>query len=266
MYVIKASGKKEEFNSDKIFRTLEKAGASKELAMEIVSKVQKKVHDGTTTKEILNSALRLLRNRNPVVCERYDLKRAIMSLGPTGFPFEKFFSRILENYGYKTEVGQIVKGRITRHEIDIIAEKNSKRYMVELKYHNSLGIYTRLKTVLYVYARFLDLKGKFDQPWIATNTKLSHQARRYADGMHMKITSWEYPEGKSLSEMIDYKKLYPVTILKSVNKKIIHQLCKADMMLSKDLLDIDEKELMKRTNLSLEMVQRILKEARQVCG
>jgi predicted RecB family endonuclease len=55
-----------------------------------------------------------------------------MSLGPSGFLFEQFFSEILKNYGYKTKINVFLKGKIITHEIDIIAEKN-KKYMIECK-------------------------------------------------------------------------------------------------------------------------------------
>ena len=42
MYIIKASGKKEEFNSNKIIGTLVRAGASRKLANEIVGKIKSK--------------------------------------------------------------------------------------------------------------------------------------------------------------------------------------------------------------------------------
>ena len=39
-----------------------------------------------------------------LVAKRYDLKRAIMSLGPHGFTFEEFFSQLLQNYDYETKI------------------------------------------------------------------------------------------------------------------------------------------------------------------
>lgn len=266
MYIIKASGKKEGFNPEKISRTLIRAGASRKLSSEIVSRVESKVKDGTTTKEILDSSLKLLGERNPAIEARYDLKRAVMNLGPTGFPFEKYFAEILKHYGYETKVGEIVKGTITTHEIDIIATKDSKRYMIELKYHNSQGIYTKLKVVLYTYARFIDLKKQFDQPWIATNTRMSKQAIIYAKGMNIKITSWEYPKGESLIELIEKKKLYPITILKSVDNKVKQQLSDSNFVLATNLINADINELKKKTGLSENILKRIMNEARQICG
>ncbi len=265
MYVIKASGKKEEFNPEKILRTLLRAGASRSLANDIVSQVKTKIHDLITTREILDMALGLLKNKNPEIGARYDLKRAIMNLGPTGFPFEQFFAEILNHYGYKTKVGETVQGKITDHEVDVIAEKNSKKYMIECKYHNSLGVYTNIRVALYVYARFLDLKEKFDQPWLSTNTKISTKAITYAKGVGMKITSWKYPKNESLQELIEKKKLYPITILKSVNNDIKTKLSKAGIMLAKNLFNYDLNELKKKTKLPENVLRKILSECKEVC-
>ena len=265
MYIIKASGKKEKFNQEKIFRTLIKAGAPRKLASEIVSQVESKVKDGTTTKQILDSALKLLRERNPEIEARYDLKRAVMSLGPTGFPFEKYFAEILKKYGYETKVGEILKGTLTSHEIDIIATKDSKKYMIEVKYHNVQGIYTKLKVALYVYARFLDLKKQFYQAWIATNTRMSKQSIIYAKGMSIKITSWEHPKGESLVELIEKKKLYPITILKSVDNKTKHQLSNSHLVLASNLLKTDINELKRKTGIPINVLRQIVGEARKIC-
>ena len=264
MYVIKASGKKEEFKPNKILSTLLRAGASRKLASEIVKEVQRKIRDGVTTREILDIALGSLKNKNPEIGAIYDLKRAVMNLGPTGFPFEKFFAEILKNYGYNTEVGRIFRGEITSHEVDIIAKKNST-YMVECKYHNSLGVYTNLKVALYVYARFLDLKKKFDRPWLSTNTKLSRKAIVYANGVNMKITSWQYPEKESLQELIEKKKLYPITILKSVNDSVKWKLSNAGVLLAKNLLDYNLKELKIKTGISENVLKKIVGECKGIC-
>lgn len=266
MYVIKASGKKEEFNSQKILQTLLRAGASRNLANEIVSSVKAKSHNLITTREILDMALDLLKNKQPEVGARYDLKRAIMNLGPTGFPFEQFFAEILKNYGYKTKVGQTVQGKITDHEVDIAAEKNSKKYMIECKYHNSLGVYTNIKVALYIYARFLDLREKFNQPWLSTNTKCSAKAITYAKGVGMKITSWKYPKNESLQKLIEKKNLYPITILKSVDNNVKTKLSRAGIVLAKNLFNYDLNELKKKTKLPENILKKVLIECKNVCN
>jgi hypothetical protein len=263
MYVIKASGKKEEFDSGKIYRTVMRAGASRALASEIVGEVESKVYEGMRTRDILDMTLALLRGKKPNVSMVYDLKRAIMSLGPTGFVFEKYFAEILNNYGYRTQTGQMLNGTFAAHEVDIIAKKKGN-YMIECKYHNSPGVYTNLKTALYVYARFLDLKKSFDFPWLATNTKCSDKAIRYAKGVGMKVTSWQYPGKESLQDLIEGKKLYPVTILRSVNEFVKWRLCGANILVASDLVKKDFQELRGKIRIPDEMLRRIIEEARQV--
>ena len=264
MYVIKSTGEKEAFNPGKIMRTLLRAGASKETANEIIRKVRSNAYNGIPTREILNSALDMLKGSNPGVCARYDLKRAILNLGPTGFPFEKFFAEVLKNYGYGVQTDRIIKGKLISHEIDVVAKKD-RTYMVECKYHNAPGIYTDVKVALYVYARFLDLRDKFDVPWLATDTNFSRSVIRYAEGVGMKLTSWKYPKKESLSEMITQKKLYPITVLKSVNNPIKIKLSQAGIMLTKNLIDIEINKLKRVTGLPINTLQKIVQEAKSIC-
>jgi len=263
IHITKASGDKEIFDKKKIQRTVLKAGASKQFASDVANKVEKKIHEGMTTKKILTATLDLLKDK-PEVASRYDLKRAIMSLGPSGFPFEKFFAKVLENYGYKTKVGNFVSGKNVKHEVDIIAEKKSV-YMIECKYHNQLGIHTNLKVALYTYARFLDLKNYFDYPWLATNTKCSPDALNYAKSVNMKITTWNYPKSESLQELIERKKLYPITILNSVKGDIKERLSQININLAKSLVDYSLEELKSKTGFSDKVLNQIIKDANQIC-
>jgi len=264
MYVVKASGEREEFDVEKVRRTCLRAGASKELADKIAKEVENRAHDGITTKEILDITLKLL-DEEPEAAAKYDLKRAIMSLGPAGFPFEEFMAEVLQNYGYKTKVGQILRGKCANHEIDIDAEKDGRRYLVECKYHNAPGIYTDLKVALYIHARFLDLSKNFDHAWLACNTKCTMEARRYAKCVGLKVTSWRYPPKESLEKMIEDKKLYPVTILKSVGGFVKDRLFQARIMLAKDLLNYAPEDLKRMTGLTQDTINRIMEKVRKVC-
>ena len=266
MYVTKCSGEKERFMPEKIIRTLGRAGVSRKDAQTIVSEIKGKIYDGIQTKTILQLALNKLKKQDPISGARYDLKRAIMNLGPTGFPFEQYFAEILRHHGYKTTVGRIFGGKLISHEIDVCAKKDSKTYLIECKYHNAPGIYTSIKVALYVYARFLDLKEKFDSPWLATNTKFSDKVEKYARGMGMRLTSWQYPKGESLQELIETKNLYPITILKSVNDSVKGKLSQANIMLVIHLADMDIEQLKRKTKLPENVLRKIVEEARGICG
>ncbi|MFH1821724.1 MAG: ATP cone domain-containing protein, partial [Methanobacteriota archaeon] len=102
--VVKWNGKVEEFQPKKIIRTLRRAGASRELAEKVVKRIEGTLYDGITTKEILSRVKSLIPKEESHVAMRYDLKGAIMRLGPAGFAFENFISEILENYGYRTKL------------------------------------------------------------------------------------------------------------------------------------------------------------------
>lgn len=264
MKVIKASGVSERFSPRKVYRGILKAGGSRKLARHTVIILKKSVSDGMQTDQILNIILTHLKEE-PDVAARYDLKRAIMSLGPSGFPFETYFAQILKEYGYDVKTSNMVRGKRVVHEVDIIASKKYA-YMIECKYHNHVGIYTGLKDSMYTYARFLDIRRKnLDYSWLVTNTHCSRDAINYSRGVGQKITSWEYPKGKSLRELIEKKGLYPITIIKYVSNDVKNKLYDAKIMLAKDLGKYSIAELRRKTGLSEKLLEKIMKELKVIC-
>lgn len=157
MKVRKRDGRIEEFSKAKIVRTCLRAGASKRVAEKVADEVERRIYDGISTDEVLELVIEFLLKHEYAKAARYDLKRSLLRLGPTGFGFEKFVARLLEEYGYRTETNVVVGGRCVNQEIDVVAENERGRYMVECKFHN-VPIYTGLKETMYTYARFLDVK------------------------------------------------------------------------------------------------------------
>ncbi len=272
--VVKADGRVEKFLPQKVRRTLRKAGVSSRTAMKIVAKIQETIYDGITTKEILKRVKSLIPEEEPNAGLRYGLKGAIMRLGPTGFPFETFVSEVFENYGYRTRLRSKLKGRCVQHEIDVIAEREEGRVvrsMMECKFHNVSGGSIDLKDVLYTYARFLDMndgsyaaKGnKFDKVWLVSNTKASPDATKYANCRGMKLLCWRYPKGAGLEKMIEDKRLYPVTILPSVDRQTLDKLFLANSLLVKDLL-IDDLSNINKTGLKTKKLEKLTSEAKQL--
>jgi len=255
MDIIKASGEKEKFEEEKIFQSLKRAGADSELAQKICQRVAKYTKPGMNTDDIFEQIRVCLEKENPILAARYNLKNAIMRLGPTGFPFEKFIAEILKEYGYETKTGEQVKGYCVTHEVDVIAKKEKEHFMVECKYHNSRGIKSDIKVALYTYARFLDIKKVwekmpghqyfFHQAWLVTNTKCTSQAIRFAKCQGLKIISWHYPKGESLNDLIEEKGLYPITILPSLSEFARKKLAQNNIILAKDLLRYSEQDLVK---------------------
>jgi len=269
MWVIKASGETEEFDLNKIKRTCLKAGASQSLADKIAREVEKKSYNGISTKEILHITLTLLGKQKPFIAARYDLKGAIFRLGPAGFAFEHLIAEILKEYGFKTKTDSMINGFCVQHEIDVIATKKNKNYMIECKYHNLPGIYTGLRESLYTYARFLDLKSgskrglcqKFEQPWLVCNTRFSNDAIQYSECIGLKLLGWDYPKVESLRDMIEKKRLYPITMLRKLDRESQEKLAIAGLVLINDLVQLSIKELNKITKIPIRKLKILTVEA-----
>lgn len=237
--VVKASGEIEPFSEEKVIGSLKRAGASEELAEKIISKVKPSLYQNIPSFEIYSEVMKNLKKEKRDLAEKYNLKRAIFDLGPTGYPFEKFMAEVLRKNNYKAETNKQILGKCVTHEIDIVAIENknnkSQTYMVECKFHNQAGGRTDVKVALYTYARFLDVKTKgFDVPWLITNTKVTSEVKAYADCVGMKIVSWDYPIGESLRELIDRSGLYPVTALTSLSANQKQSLIEKGIVFKKD--------------------------------
>ena len=271
MYIIKASGKKAKFNPLKIRRTCLRAGADRALAMKIERLVSSKVREGMSTRKILRLILDLLDKLSPLTSTRYALKKAMLSLGPSGFIFEKFIVLFLKAYDYQAHCPPILTGRCVSHEVDAIAtmisrkQQKKEKYLIECKYHNAPGIKTDLKDSLCLWARFDDLKEKgFNHPWLISNTKFSKSAIQYARCRNIKLLGWQYPTRKSLNYLIEGKKLYPITILKNLDKISEERLFSQNIILASQLLSQETERLSFRTGIAKNKLNELIKEARLI--
>jgi hypothetical protein len=165
-YVIKSDGSSVPFNFGKVKSTCIRAGASNKLAAQVAQKISEKIYPGITTRQIYNMVLETLTidNDSKVIGHRYRLKESIMQMGPAGFPFENYVSAILEACGFEIKSHRSqVQGTCVPHEIDIVATSDASiRYLIECKFHNSPGIYTGIKEVLYT-RKILGLEGPVRQ-------------------------------------------------------------------------------------------------------
>lgn len=240
--VIKATGEKEPFDEEKVQNSILRAGIPKELENQTLEYVKTSLYEGIPTNKIYELVTNFLaKSALPYGSSRYSLKQAIMTLGPTGYPFEDFVSRILEIKGYTTETRKILQGKCITHEIDVIAQKitniESKKIMVEVKYHNLPGTKTDVHVALYTKARFDDVKDKNDlnEVYLVTNTKVSQDAIAYAACVGMKIISWSYPIGESLRDLVERNNLTPITTLTSLSQGQKKQLLENHIVLCKDI-------------------------------
>ncbi len=218
-HVLKADRSREPFSEKKVIDSIRRARIPESLQGNVLTHIKSKLYDGISTAEIYQHILEYLNESSrPYTKARYSLKEAIMMLGPSGYPFEDFVSKLLESQGYRTKVRQILSGRCITHEIDILAEKDGRTVVIEAKFHNSPGVRSEVQVALYTHARFEDVKvrNSVHESWLVTNTKTTIDANNYAHCSGMKVISWDYPVGGSLREMIERSRLHPITMLTSL--------------------------------------------------
>lgn len=272
--ITKADGTTELFENKKLADSLRNAGGDKEIIEKIIEHIKKELHDGMPTSEIYRHAFRLLHEHSPPIAVKYSLRRALSELGPDGFPFEKYVSRIFQAWGYETLVDQTIFGGCVSHEVDVVAWTKNKLIMVEAKFHNEFVLKSDLKVVLYIKARFDDLKEnsysyggihrKLDEGWLVTNTKFTDQAIKYGECQKIKMLGWNYPQKGNLQDIIEELHLHPFTCLVSLSNVHKKLLLGKGITLCRDLLD--HPNVLKEIGLSTAEAQKIYDEARKVCG
>lgn len=227
--IVKANGKHETFDPEKLRFSLFHSGATEEATEEVLEHLVSSLHSGMTTHDIYKHAFDVLSKINKPVARSYSLRRAVMDLGPSGFPFEDFVAEILKAKGFECLTRQVILGGCVPHEVDVVAWNQKKLIMIEAKFHNELGTKSDLKVVLYVKARFDDIKDnvynyglnnrKVTDAWLVTNTKFSSTAIHYALCQNMTLIGWNYPERGNLQDMIEEEKLHPITCLTTLNRQ-----------------------------------------------
>lgn len=271
--ITKASGEKAYFDEDKLRHSLSKAGAEDFQVNEIISELVKELYDGISTKRIYHLAFDRLKNRSKHLAARYHLKQAIMELGPSGYPFEKFVGEILKYQGYSVEVGVIVKGKCVNHEVDVIALADHHHFMIECKYHNQRGIVCDVKIPLYINSRFKDVEAEWvrlpghdkrsHQGWVVTNTKFSTDAIQYGNCAGLKLLGWDYPIKGSLKDLIDDLGLYPITCLTTISKAEKQKLLDNKIVLCLELCE--NPKLLYDLGMNDLKVKRIIEEGQMLC-
>ncbi len=256
--VVKKYGRIEDFNPQKVYNTIIRAGGSVELAQKITMDVSRRVYDGISTVEILRIIKSMLRKTHAGLHAKYDLKNALLKLGPTGFPFEDFISAVINFQGYTSKVRQLINGRCAVHEIDITGElktgANVKRIIVECKFRNESEGYVGLKEAMYTYARFLDISEgnlnglceRFDEVWLVCNSKASDDAVQYSNCRGVKLLTWNYPANEGLRDLIHRFNAYPVTVLTTLSKDLLTKLVANNIILVKDLKQFNVEEFSRR--------------------
>lgn len=268
--ITKRSGDRVPFDTEKLKHSLIRSGAGEKVVQDVIREVCGKIFDGISTHKVYQMAYALLRKKSHKVAGKYRLKKAIFELGPTGYPFERFVGELLKFQGFKVEVGKIIQGHCVTHEIDVIAEKDDRKYMIECKFHSDVMKKCDVKVSLYIHSRFLDVEKqwnkeaveskRFHQGWIVTNTRFTDDAMNYGKCAGLHLISWDYPAQGSLRERIDNAGFHPLTALNGINKSEKQALLNKDIVLCSS---VTEQHLID-IGITGNRIRKILDEANEI--
>lgn len=270
----KASGEREYFDPDKLENSLLRSGADSEIVNKVLEEVSGKLTEGMTTRHIYKYAFSLLNKKDKPVAANYSTRRAVMELGPSGFPFENLIASMYMALGYKTHVGRRIRGKCTEHEVDVLAYNEDEVILIEAKFHNQLGMRTDTKVALYVRARYEDLsdteivlegkKRKMTSGYLFTNTKFTKGAIDYAACAGVNLVGWNYPSSGNLNDLIEKTNIHPVTTLTSISRAQKLLLLEQGVVLLKNIRE--NNNLLDPLGLSKEKREKVLYEINQICN
>lgn len=270
--IIKKGGGKELFTPQKLCDSMTMVGASPELAQQICSIVDESVESGTSTDQIFTTTKRYLKEFDPKISALYALERGLGALGPSGFIFEQYVAALFNEMDYDVQTNLHAEGEGVTHEIDVWAEKGNVVYVIEAKYRNDYASKTHINQVMYADARMQDIKRQARKQgdyrefymWVVTNTRFTDNAINYVEYRDMQLMGWDYPKYINLKKIVSDRKLYPVTILSSITKKLLKQFSADGVILVKTLTGITSQDLQNRYGVSRTMADKLVNEINEL--
>lgn len=241
--IIKKGGEEELFNSEKLCGSIIMAGAPEHLAKQVCSIVDESIGSGVSTDKIFTTTRKYLKTFNPKIAALYALERGLGALGPSGFLFEQYVAALFQEAGYFVQTNIYAQGEGVQHEVDVWAEKGGVAYIIEAKYRNDYKSKTHINEVMYADARLQDIKRRAEKDestqeyymWVVTNTQFTDNAINYVEHRDIQLMGWDYPKYINLKKIVSDKKLYPVTIIPSITKKVLRSLADDKIVLVKSL-------------------------------
>jgi len=243
--ITKASGERVPFEPEKMRQSLLRSGALPDTAQRIVSEVEAELQPGISTRKLYQRAFNLLRKHSRPLAAKYKLKRAVMELGPSGYPFEQYIGALLRAHGYAVQVGVQIGGKCVAHEVDVLAEKDQHRLAIECKFGATRNKRLDVKIPLYIRSRVQDLIDAWQaepagdqrqyEGWIITNGDFSSDARAYGVCAGLRLIAWNFPSRGNLKDLIEHSGLYPITTLITLTKAEKKHLLEQDIVLVRHL-------------------------------
>ncbi len=268
-HVTKRDGTIDEFKYFLLEESLRRSGASEKSIKNVVDYIQQISTENISTKEIYNMAFKKLEDIERGPAYRYSLRKALFKLGPTGFPFEKFIASLYKKKEFDTQTNVILAGKCIEHEVDVLI-KGEERIIFEVKFHNYISKKSDLKTILYVKSRFDDLMAnnslfskKIDKCVLATNTKFTINAIKYATCAKVNLFGWNYPREYGLRDLIEETKSHPVTCLPSLTTNDAKVLFDIGVITCEDFFN--SKDEIKKIK-GMQKFNKLNEEAEYLCG
>ncbi len=269
----KTCGNFEQYSRAKLEASLKRSGADEATIENVVSDVEAALFEGMSSRKIYDKAFALLRKSKLGQAARYRLKKAMMEMGPTGYPFEYFVGEVFRLMGFQIEVGQVLQGHCVTHEVDVIATKGKEQHFVECKYYQTTGKNANVQVPMYIRSRVDDLirfrkdlpqyKDFSFQGWVATNTRFTGDAISFGECTGLNLMSWDYPEGRCLKEFVDKYQLFPVTVLTRLLNVEKHQLMDNGHVLCRQLLE--QPTILSSLGMDAVRQRKVLEEIRLLC-
>ncbi|MDX9790345.1 MAG: restriction endonuclease [Candidatus Kapaibacterium sp.] len=272
--VVKATGELEEFDRLKLASSLSRSGADEQTIENIIDEIIPWLKEGASTKELYNKAFSLLRKRKTSTAARYSLKKSIMELGPSGYPFEHFIGQLLKYQGFDVQVGVIVQGQCVNHEVDVVATSGNKQFIVECKFYNTQGKFAGVQVPLYIKSRVEDIIRKRTalpefkdidfHGWIVTNTRFTSDAVQFGKCAGLHLVGWDFPDKYSLRDMIEQNSFFPVTAMTSIEKMYKNILMNKGIVLCRQIRN--NPEVLQEVGIKPMKVRKIMTEVEELCS
>jgi len=269
--VQKNSGEIVLFDVKKLKSALYRSGARQNEIDCIITEISSKLYNGITTKKIYQIAYKVLRKKSHNVAGRFRLKKAVLDLGPSGYPFEKFVGRLFKYKGYNVEVSKIIQGNCVTHEVDVIAKNEKEHIYVECKFHKDRKK-NDVKIPMYIKSRFDDIRNNLKKlpenknieikGMLITNTRFSTDAEDFGKCSGLTLIGWDYPKQNNLRDWIDQSGYHPITSLSSLTKKIKQKLLEKDIILCREIEP--NKHILQELGLRNREINKTIKEAKEV--
>ncbi len=272
--ITKADGQVVAYDENKVRESMKRAGADSETIDSLMNLISQKMKTRMKSSDLYSLIKSELKKKKPWIAARYDLRNAIIKLGPAGFNFEKYVASVLSAYGYKTKTPHEYQGACIKHEIDVTAEKDGRTAFIEAKFRHDFKANINIKDTLATWARFLDLVDgskvdlcpHFDEAWIVTNARFTDQSLKFGHCKNMVMIGWNHPKERSFAHMVDIDALYPLTSIPDISDEELDLFAKSDLMLCKELAESEPENIESMTGIDInrlgeigEMCKKIVK-------